>query len=73
MQQETISDFANMCVIHDVGSDYQMLLTNSYSGTSRVIQISKKLFDKSMETRLVWDETPYKVSELKPKAPVMTS
>ena len=73
MPQETISDFANMCIIHDVGSDYQILLTNSYSRTTYVIQISKILFDKSMEDRVIWDSKPFKVSELKPKIPVMTS
>ena len=73
MKQETISDFANMCIIHDGGSDYQILLTNSYSRNTHVIQVSKMLFDKSMEDRVVWDRKPFKVSELKPKIPVMTS
>lgn len=73
MRQETISDFANMCVIHEVGSEYQFILTNSYSRTTYVIQISKLLFDKGMEARVVWDEKPFKVSDLKKKPPEMTS
>jgi hypothetical protein len=73
MTRETISDFVNMCVVQEVGSNYQFILTNSYSRTTYVIQIGKPLFDKGMEDRAVWEDKPFKVSELKPKIPVMTS
>jgi hypothetical protein len=73
MIQETISDFANMCIVQEAGSEYQFILSNSYSGTSYVIQIGKLLFDKSMEDRIIFDMTPYKISDLKPKPPEMTS
>lgn len=73
MPQETITNFVNMCVVHEIGSEYQFILTNSYSRISYVLKVSKLLFDKSMENKLVWDEKPYKVSELKPKIPEMTS
>ena len=73
MTKETITDFVNMCVVHQIGSEYQFILTNSYSRVSYVLKVSRLLFDKSMESKMIWDEKPYKVSELKPKIPEMTS
>ena len=73
MTQETISDFINMCLVQEVGSNYQFILTNSYSRTTYVLQIGKPLFDKGMENRTIWEDKPYKVSDLKPKTPEMTS
>ena len=73
MKRETISDFVNMCVVQEVGSNYQFILTNSYSGTTYVLQIGRPLFDKGMEVRTIWEDKPYKVSDLKKKAPEMTT
>ena len=70
---ETISDFANMCTINEVGDSYQLILTNSYSKTTYVVQIGKDLFNMSMETRAVWEGKPYKMSDVKPKEPEMTT
>lgn len=73
MTQETISDFINMCVVQEVGSNYQFILTNSYSRNTYVLQIGRPLFDKSMKDRAIWEDKPYKVSDLKPKVPEMSS
>lgn len=69
MPYETISDFVNMCLITESGSDYTLIMTNTYSRSTYAIQISKDLFNKAMETRNVWNEEPYKVSDMESKQP----
>ena len=69
MSYETISDFINMCVVNEIGSDYIMVLTNTYSRNTYAVQISKDLLDKAMEQRAVWNEEPFKISDLQKKEP----
>ena len=69
MPYETVSDFINMIVINEIGSNYDLVLTNTYSRTSYALQISKDLLDKAMEQRTVWNEEPFKVSSLQKNEP----